>query len=221
MINLSFAITVCDEAFELDRLLNQLDKCVIEGDEVVIQVDESNTTPEVLNVISSYEGKYNPVISRSKEKIVSSTKVFYSLNNDFAEFKNNIKKHCTNNYIFFIDADEEVTQDQIHLIREILELNSNIDCFLVPRINTVEGLTDEHIKQWGWKITEDGWINWPDMQFRLCRNTPEIKWEGKVHERLNGYKTISQLPAESILALQHHKTIQKQEKQNNYYTNII
>jgi biopolymer transport protein ExbD len=221
MINLSFAITVCDEDFELDRLLNQLDKCVIEGDEVVIQVDKNNTTSEVLEIISSYEGKYNPVISRSKEKIVSSTKVFYSLNNDFAEFKNNIKKHCTNNYIFFIDADEEVTQDQIHLIREILELNSNIDCFLVPRINTVEGLTDEHIKQWGWKITEDGWINWPDMQFRLCRNTPEIKWEGKVHERLNGYKTISQLPAESILALQHHKTIQKQEKQNNYYTNII
>jgi biopolymer transport protein ExbD len=220
MINLSFAITVCDEAFELDRLLNQLDKCVIEGDEVVIQVDKNNTTSEVLEIISSYEGKYNPVISRSKEKIVSSTKVFYSLNNDFAEFKNNIKKHCTNNYIFFIDADEEVTQDQIHLIREILELNSNIDCFLVPRINTVEGLTDEHIKQWGWKITEDGWINWPDMQFRLCRNTPEIKWEGKVHERLNGYKTISQLPAESILALQHHKTIQKQELQNNFYNTL-
>jgi glycosyltransferase involved in cell wall biosynthesis len=220
MINISFAITVCNEAFELDRLLNQLDKCVVEGDEVVIQVDKNNTTSEVLEIISSYEGKYNPVISRSKEKIVSPTKVFYSLNNDFAEFKNNIKKHCTNDYIFFIDADEEVTQDQIHLIREILELNSNIDCFLVPRINTVEGLTDEHIKQWGWKVTEDGWINWPDMQFRLCRNTPEIKWEGKVHERLNGYKTISQLPAESILALQHHKTIQKQELQNNFYNAI-
>jgi len=220
MINISFAITVCNEAFELDRLLNQLDKCVVEDDEVVIQVDKNNTTSEVLEIISSYEGKYNPVISRSKEKIVSPTKVFYSLNNDFAEFKNNIKKHCTNNYIFFIDADEEVTQDQIHLIREILELNSNIDCFLVPRINTVEGLTDEHIKQWGWKVTEDGWINWPDMQFRLCRNTPEIKWEGKVHERLNGYKTISQLPAESILALQHHKTIQKQELQNNYYDKL-
>jgi glycosyltransferase involved in cell wall biosynthesis len=220
MINISFAITVCNEAFELDRLLNQLDKCVVEDDEVVIQVDKNNTTSEVLEIISSYEGKYNPVISRPKEKIVSPTKVFYSLNNDFAEFKNNIKKHCTNDYIFFIDADEEVTQDQIHLIREILELNSNIDCFLVPRINTVEGLTDEHIKQWGWKVTEDGWINWPDMQFRLCRNTPEIKWEGKVHERLNGYKTISQLPAESILALQHHKTIQKQELQNNFYNAI-
>jgi predicted transcriptional regulator len=220
MINLSFAITVCDEAFELDRLLNQLDKCVIEDDEVIIQVDESNTTPEVLNVISSYDGKYNPILSRNKEKIVSTTKIFYSLNNDFAEFKNNIKKHCNNEYIFFIDADEEVTQDQIHIIREILELNSDIDCFLVPRINTVENLTDKHIEQWGWNLTEEGWINWPDMQFRLCKNKLEIKWEGKVHERLNGYKTITQLPNEPILALQHHKTIQKQEKQNNYYNTL-
>ena len=220
MINLSFAITVCDEAFELDRILNQLDKCVVEGDEVVIQVDESNTTPEVLDVVSSYEGKYNLVDSRLKEKIVSPTKIFHSLGNDFAEFKNNIKKHCNNEYIFFIDADEEVTQDQINLIREILELNSSVDCFLVPRINTVKGLTKEHIDKWGWVVDEEERINWPDYQTRICKNKPEIKWEGKVHEKLNGYKTISQLPIEPILALQHHKTIQKQEKQNNYYNTL-
>jgi hypothetical protein len=152
MINISFAITVCDEAFELDRLLNQLNKCVIEGDEIIIQVDTSNTTPEVLNVVSSYEGKYNSVLSRLKEKIVSPTKIFYPLNNNFAEFKNNIKKHCNNEYIFFIDADEEVTQDQIHLIREILEMNPTVDCYAVPRINTVKGLTKEHVGQWGWRI---------------------------------------------------------------------
>jgi hypothetical protein len=63
-------------------------------------------------------------------------------------------------------------------------------------------------------------INWCDYQFRLCKNKPEIKWEGKVHERLNGYVTITQLPSEPILALQHHKTIQKQEKQNSYYDKL-
>jgi hypothetical protein len=220
MINISFAITVCNESFELNRLLNQLDKCVVEGDEVVIQVDEANTTSEVLNVISSYEGKFNSVISRNKEKIVSTTKIFHSLNNDFAEFKNNLFKNCTKEFIFQIDADEEVTQDQIHLIREILELNPSVDCFLVPRINKVEGLTKEHVDKWGWRVDEEERINWPDYQFRLCKNKPEIKWEGKVHERLNGYKNITQLPAESILALQHYKTIQKQEKQNNYYNTL-
>jgi len=220
MINISFAITVCNESFELNRLLNQLDKCVVEGDEVVIQVDEANTTSEVLNVISSYEGKFNSVISRNKEKIVSTTKIFHSLNNDFAEFKNNLFKNCTKEFIFQIDADEEVTQDQIHLIREILELNPSVDCFLVPRINKVEGLTKEHVDKWGWRVDEEERINWPDYQFRLCKNKPEIKWDGKVHEKLVGYKQMSLLPAEPVLALQHYKTIQKQEKQNDFYNTI-
>jgi hypothetical protein len=220
MINLSFAITVCDEAFELNRILNQLDKCVIEGDEVVIQIDESNTTPEVLNVVSSYEGKYNLVDSRSKEKIVSPTKIFYSLNNDFAEFKNNIKKHCNNEYIFFIDADEEVTQDQIELIRQILEMNPTVDCYAVPRINTVQGLTKEHIQQWKWNVDKNTWINFPDYQTRICKNKPEIQWINKVHERLTGFKQASILPAEPVLALGHHKTIERQEKQNSYYDKL-
>jgi hypothetical protein len=220
MINISFAITVCDEAFELNRLLNQLDKCVIEGDEVVIQVDEANTTSEVLKIVSSYEGKFNSVVSRNKEKIVSTTKIFHSLNNDFAEFKNNLFKNCTKEFIFQIDADEEITQDQIHLIREILELNLSVDCFLVPRINKVEGLTREHVGKWGWRVDEEERINWPDYQFRLCKNKPEIKWGGKVHEKLVGYKQMSLLPAEPVLALQHYKTIQKQEKQNDFYNTI-
>ena len=220
MINLSFAITVCNEAFELNRLLNQLLDSVIKGDEVIIQMDQDKVTEEVLQVVSNFEGKYNGSDSRKKVQILSTVKTLFPLNNNFAEFKNNVKKHCTKDYIYFIDADEEVNKNQIDTTRQIIEMNSTVECFLVPRINTVDGLTERHINQWGWKVTEEGWINFPDYQYRICKNTPEIKWEGKVHERLNGYKTISQLPAESTFALQHHKTIQKQEKQNNYY-NIL
>jgi hypothetical protein len=54
---------------------------------------------------------------------------------------------------------------------------------LVPRINTVKGITIEDITKWKWNVDNDGHINWPDYQFRICRNIPEIKWEGKVHER--------------------------------------
>jgi glycosyltransferase involved in cell wall biosynthesis len=219
MINFSFAITVCNEANELERLLKQLKSCVIENDEIVIQVDNTNTTDEVFKVVSNFEGVYSPVVSRKKKIITPVTKVFSDLNDDFSAFKNNVKKHCTRDYIFFIDADEEVSQDQIHLIREIVNMNPDFDCFLVPRINTVEGLTQQHIKKWGWKV-ENGRVNWPDYQFRICKNVPEINWEGKVHERLVGYKNATPLPAEDVLALGHHKTIQKQEQQNNLYDTI-
>jgi glycosyltransferase involved in cell wall biosynthesis len=221
MVNISFAITVCNEAYELNRLLNQLKTCVIEKDEIVIQVDNDNTTDEVLKIISDFEGVYSPLISKKRKIITPITKAFSNLNGDFATFKNSIKKHCSKDWIFFLDADEEVNQDQIHLIREIIELNQDrVEVLLVPRVNIVEGLTEQHIQQWGWRVDEKGWINFPDYQFRICKNIPEIQWKNKVHEVLTGYKSLAPLPDTEVVALRHTKTIEKQEKQNNLYNNI-
>ena len=221
MINISFAITVCDEAYELSRLLKQLETCTIENDEIIIQVDNSNTTDEVLKIISDFEGFYNPVISRRRKIIIPAIKVFSNLNGDFATFKNSIKKRCSKDWIFFLDVDEEISQDQIHLIREIIELNQDkVEVMLVPRVNIVEGLTQQHIDKWGWRVNEKGWINFPDYQFRICKNIPEIQWKNKVHEVLIGYKSLAPLPDNEIVALKHIKTIEKQEKQNNLYDNI-
>jgi glycosyltransferase involved in cell wall biosynthesis len=205
MIGISFAISVCTEAFELKRLLNQLKSTLDKEDEIVIQIDVDNTNQEVLDVLSN------------ETNIV---KVFFGLNKDFARFKNNLFDKCSKNYIFQIDADEEVNKDQIDVIRQVLELNPTIDCFLVPRINTVKGLTPEHIQKWNWRVDDQNRINFPDYQFRICKNSPTIRWEGKVHERLVGYEQMGMLPAEDIYALGHHKTIEKQEKQNNFYGTI-
>ena len=82
--------------------------------------------------------------------------------------------------------------DLIGSLPDIIEMNPENDVFLVPRVNTVEGLTDDHIKKWGWNVNEDGWVNWPDYQWRVWKNTPTIKWVNKVHERLHGFKTFSQ-----------------------------
>jgi glycosyltransferase involved in cell wall biosynthesis len=205
MINISFAITACNETAELKRLIDQLTKCKVAGDEIIIQIDTPNSSQEMLDLISSFEG-----IDR----------VFSELNGDFSTFKNNIKNHCKKDYIFFIDADEEVNEDQIYMIREVLRLNPLIECFLVPRINTVAGLTQQHIAQWGWRVDQHQRVNWPDYQFRVCKNKPEIQWVNKVHERLVGYETVTKLPMEDVYALSHHKTIQKQEKQNTFYNTL-
>jgi len=220
MINISFAITVCNESLELERLLNQIIDASTKGDEVVIQADQDNVTQEVLDVISNFEGKYNGGDSRKKIQVLTVVKTLHSLNKDFAQFKNNVKKHCTKDYIYFIDADEEVNKDQIELTRQILEMNPTVDCYAVPRINTVQGLTEQHIQQWKWNVDENNWINFPDYQTGICKNEPEIQWVNKVHERLTGFKHASILPAEPVLALGHHKSIEKQEKQNSFYGTI-
>ena len=95
-----------------------------------------------------------------------------------------------------------------------------VDVILVPRVNTVEGLTDEHIQKWGWNVDENGWVNFPDYQWRIYKNSADIKWQNKVHETLIGYNTISNLPSIEELALYHPKTIDRQVKQNNYYDTL-
>jgi glycosyltransferase involved in cell wall biosynthesis len=205
MVSISFAVSVCTEALELKRLLKQLKSSLNKEDEIVIQIDVDNTNQEVLDVLSN-------------ENNIS--KIFFGLNKDFARFKNNLFDKCSKSYIFQIDADEEVNKDQIDLIKQVLELNPTVDCFLVPRINTVKGLTQEHIQKWNWRVDDQNRINFPDYQYRICKNTPTIKWKGKVHETLEGYEQLGMLPAEEIYALGHHKTIEKQEKQNSFYNTI-
>lgn len=133
--------------------------------------------------------------------------------------ENKLNSFCSGDYIFQIDADEIPNQVLIENLHEIL-LGNNVDVILVPRVNTVEGLTDEHIQKWGWNVDEKGWVNWPDMQYRIYRNSDNIKWINKVHEVLDGFRTISHLPMDEDLALYHPKEIERQEKQNEYYDTL-
>jgi len=91
----------------------------------------------------------------------------------------------------------------------------------LPRINMVEGLTQEHVRYWGWSVNEEGWVNFPDWQGRLFKNRPNIKWERPVHEMLVGFQTYAHLPTEKPFCMLHHKTIEKQEQQNQKYEGIL
>jgi len=102
----------------------------------------------------------------------------------------------------------------------ILEENFDCEVFLVPRVNTVKGLTSDHIAKWRWNVNDQGWVNWHENQWRVWRNKPEIKWINKVHEKLDGFKTWTVLPEMEEFALYHPKEIERQEKQNNYYDTL-
>jgi hypothetical protein len=201
MPSISYAITAYNEHVELDRLLNQLSLSIRDEDEIVVQMDIT-ATDEVKAVVNKY-------------KLMS---YFHPLNKDFATFKNNLKGLCTKDYIFQIDADEYLSEELLTYLPAILEDNSKVEMFSIPRINTVEGLTEQHIKQWSWRIDERGWVNYPDYQNRILKNKPEIHWINKVHEKIVGAMTTTEIPPG--LDLIHPKTIERQEKQNNYYNTI-
>jgi hypothetical protein len=206
---ISYTITACNEDVELNKLLHYLSRMITDTDEVIIQLDETNTTDDVRRVAESY-----------RDKISAYKVIEFPLNKDFASFKNNLKSHCSNEWIFNIDADEMPCGDLMEIIHEVLGANSDVDVIFVPRWNVVEGITEEHIKRWGWRVDEFSRINWPDFQMRLYKNRPEIVWVNPVHERLEGYSTYSALPTEREYCLFHNKTIERQEKQNDFYKTI-
>jgi len=215
-MKISYAATVCDEFIEIQRLLTFLLEHKRPQDEIVIQMDLSvadlNSMLEAKKLVWQYIMKHN---EQGHCRVI-----FNPLRNDFASFKNYLTQQCTGDYIFQIDADEIPHEDLIESLPEILETNSSVEAYVVPRVNTVEGLTPEHVQKWGWSVNEHGWINWPDYQWRIWKNESEIRWKNKVHEVLDGYLTMAQIPAFEQLALYHPKTIEKQVKQNNYYDTL-
>lgn len=207
-MKITYAITVCNEFIEIQRLVNFLLRHKRIQDNIVILFDEANGDPEVESFLRTHS--INGEFSWHKGKF----------DRHFANWKNKLASLCNGDYIFQIDADEIPNEHLITNLPYVLEHNSAVELYTVPRVNTVEGLTPEHIAKWGWGVNEDGWVNWPDMQTRIYKNLPEIKWVNKVHERLNGYTQFAYLPIEEEWALYHPKTIQKQEKQNNLYDSI-
>jgi len=201
-MKISYAITVCNELEEIKRLIPFLLEHKRPEDEIVVLWDENGDLKVWEYLISIPEPRH--------------FRDYF--NKDFAEWKNKLSLICKGNYIFQIDADEIPNDLLIEHLPTILE--NNVDVILVPRINTVQGITPQHIQAWGWKQNEKGWIQWPDHQWRIYKNTPDIKWKNKVHEILDGYKTYSGLPELEEYAIYHPKTIERQEQQNNYYDTL-
>ena len=211
-MKISYAIPVCNEYKEIEYLLEYLTKHKRDQDEIVIQCDQGNTTPEVDKVLHSFKA---PIGLKDPLKIIH-----FPLKGHFAKFKNNLKEHCTGDWIFQIDADELPHESLITNLKSLLELNPTTVMFLVPRVNTVDGLTQEHINKWHWNVNEKGWVNWPDYQTRIIQNSQKIKWQNKVHEQIVGISTKGALPMEEEWSLYHPKNIRKQEAQNNFYDSL-
>ena len=158
-MKISYGITVHNEVEELEKLLGILLVSIDEQDEVVICVDGDDKG--VKDVIELYS--------------IDSRVIHYDrkLEKDFAAQKNSVIEKSSGDYIFHIDADEYPNEILIQQLKQILEIN-DVDLIWIPRVNTIEGMQQEHINRWGWRVTENNWVNYPDYQARVFRNTDEI-----------------------------------------------
>ena len=207
-MKISYAITVCNEFIEIQRLVSFLLQHKRIQDNIVILYDEANGDPGIESFLRTHS--INGEFAWHKGKF----------NRHFADWKNKLSSLCNGDYIFQIDADEIPNENLIMVLPEMLAENPEVEVYLVPRVNTVEGLTPEHIQKWDWRVNDEGQVNWPDYQWRIWKNDPKIVWVNKVHERLYGFKHYTAIPDVEYFALYHPKTIDKQEKQNQLYESI-
>jgi hypothetical protein len=208
-MKISLAITVCNELKEIQKLLPFLINNKREEDQIIILYDSKNGSKSVEDYLRA----------NSVETYASFAWHPYEFDGHFANMKNHLTNLCDGDYIYQIDADEMVDQYILAALPQLLEAN-DIDVLRVPRINTVSGLTQEHINKWGWRVDTKGWVNFPDYQWRIYRNNAKIKWVNKVHEVLTGYETHADLPPNKEWCLLHPKDIERQEKQNSYYETL-
>ena len=202
-MKISYGITVHNEAEELHKLLEVLNKNIDDEDEIVVCVDGNDEKVEA--VLGEYLSENKAIVYKRK------------LDGNFSDQKNSVIEKSSGDYIFHIDADEYPNEILIQQLKQILEMNDGVDLIWVPRVNTIEGMEQKHIQKWGWRVDDKGWVNYPDYLSRIFRNDKKIRWERPLHEIITGCKTYSHLPPLEELSLYHPKTIDKQEKQNMFY----
>lgn len=202
---LSYLITSHNETTSLDKLLNKLVKSKKENHEIVL-LDDYSDNKETLNIIEKFKNNIN----------------FYQkkLDRDYGAHKNYGISLCNGKWIFQIDADEYPTDLLLENINEILYTNDSNESIWLPRLNYFQGVTQQDIMMWGWNYNDE-MINFPDYQSRLYKNLPHIRYERRLHEKVEGYKSYVFIPPQKEIALVHEKTIEKQRQTNIKYNELF
>ncbi len=207
-MKISYQILCKNEDESLKELLDLLLEYKQEQDEINVCRDSTGTNPATLEIVKEYEGKINYYEREIKHTI--------------HEQKNWLAGKATGDFLMYLDADELLEPLFLKNLPSMVEHNKEVDIYFFPRINTVEGLTEEYKASRNWRTNQHGWINYPDWQDRLFRHKVGIKYHEIPHGRLTSKgRKYAMLPhvATTVYAIKHHKTFEKQVSDNTWHDN--
>ena len=202
---LSYLVTCHNETDSLEKLLSKLIEYKKDNHEIVL-LDDYSDNPKTLEIIQTFKDKIN--FQQHK------------LDKNYGNHKNYGIDLCKGEWIFQLDADEVPTDGLLENIDLIIESNSKNEVLWLPRLNYFIGVTDLDVMTWGWQLN-DGMINFPDYQSRLYQNLPHIRYERRLHEKVEGFKSYVFIPPQKDYAIIHEKTIEKQRQTNLNYNKIF
>lgn len=149
-MKISYALCTHDEEEYIPDLLKRLTDFVEQFKTIdpsveyeIVILDDNSKGPKTAMAIRAYSQKF-PYIKVSFRKHTG----------NFAEHKNHLINLCTGDWIVNLDADEWLDSHFMALLPSIIDSNPLVEAYWVPRINTVDGLTQKHIQKWQWVITK-------------------------------------------------------------------
>jgi len=127
--------------------------------------------------------------------------------------KNAALDKAKNEWRVWIDADETYEHlfwNQLPWYIWLAE-KEGMDCISVPRINTIEGVTQEELMNYaqrnGWQLSGYNWIQYPDHQQRIFNS--KCRFVGRTHERIVGFDKQGALAGVHCI---HPKSKERQER---------
>lgn len=137
---------VKNEEKNIKRCLDSIESI---ADEIIIVDTGSND--ETLNICSSYNAKV----------------INHKWNNDFSEARNVSLEYATKDYILFLDADEEISKEDLEKLKALLSSKKLAEGYFFRLTNIING-------------TEVGEY----VVFRFFKNKRKYRFRGKVHEQI-------------------------------------
>ena len=107
-MKISYAITVCNELEEVSRLLNFLNQHKRPIDEICVLLDKPKAPQELLDELYYWS---------SKDIITLKESAFQG---HFVDWKNELNRMCSGDYIFQIDADELPNEELLQALPDVL-----------------------------------------------------------------------------------------------------
>lgn len=243
MTTISYAIPVCNELEEIQNLVPYLQDNVKPDDEIVVQYDTTNGDPQVLEYLKTVEGivlvefPFGGDFSEMKNHLGSKCTKDYIFQVDADEM---LPTFLIENLNAIIDnTNPKVDMIMIPRINTVkgIELDDvvkwgwsigKIEDFKVTEPKPLPVGREQLIQYFGLVIEDTGQeikyyepiINPYEYQRRIYINNGTIRWKNKVHEILEGQNNYASLPPDIRYSIHHHKTIDRQRKQNEFYDKL-
>ncbi|MEG0857021.1 MAG: glycosyltransferase [Terrisporobacter sp.] len=145
---ISLCMIVKDEEKNIGRCLKSVVNIV---DEIIVV--DTGSTDRTIEIAKEYGAKI----------------YHHPWNNDFSDARNASLEKATKDWILFLDADEEMLEDEGEKLKNAVSFNPNLDALHFRLVNIISNMDIGDA-----------------IVLRAFRNKPEYRFEGKMHEQVIG-----------------------------------